>query len=89
MILNKLNDITMNLNLSQLVDMSSAMAQVYGMVDLVTWQGSRTQLWVWGGKDMVGSLKAPWMGKPQRKKARKDGVALDEDKWECMDGKST
>ena len=50
MILNKLDDITTDLNLRQSVNAWSATVQVYGMADLVTWQGSRMRLWVWGGR---------------------------------------
>ena len=42
-----------------------------------------------GGKDTVESLKAPWMGKPWRKKARKDRTALNEDERERTDRKRT
>ena len=59
MILNKLNDITMDLNLCQSVDVLFAMAQVYEMVDLVGFVHVIVGV---GGKDTVESLKALWTG---------------------------
>ena len=86
MILNKLDDITTDLNLRRSVDASFATAQVYGTADLAGFVHAIVGA---GGKDTVQSLKALWTGKPRRKKARKDGAALDDDERERTDGRST
>ncbi|GJJ07467.1 hypothetical protein Clacol_001669 [Clathrus columnatus] len=77
-ILNKLDDITTDLNLRH---DSSFSTPIYATADLANFVGIIVGA---GPKDTVGSLKALWTGKSKRRKAKKDGI---DD--EVSDGKSS